>query len=138
MKINSLRTKILQCVGTLLPFVVIFLLTKVFFEDVYLLEWLLRHWYCGLWLIAVVIAIFNFKLSLAISYSNIIAIVLGQFVGDAIQEYNISQITPDMSAEQQAHMHLHYGVPIWLFSLLLFVAIFLVIYFIRKKKINQT
>ncbi len=137
MKRNSIGTTILRCLITLLPFVITYLVTKAFFEEVYLLEWLARHWYCGLWVIAIIIVFFNFKLSLVISYCNVIAIGLGQFVGDAIREYNISLITPDMSAEQQAHLHLHYGFPIWLLSLLLFMAVFvLVTYFQKKKRTN--
>ncbi len=85
-------------------------------------------------IVTAIVAIFNYKLSLVISYFNIIAIGLGQFGGDVIREYNISRITQDMSAEQQAHLHLHYGVPIWLLSLLLFLAVFLLITYFQKKR----
>lgn len=134
MKHSSWKTILLRCAIVLLPFGILFLLTKVFFNDVYLLEWLTRHWYCGLWIVAAILVISNFKLSLVISYSNIIAIAAGQWIGDAIRDHNISQITNDMCAEQQAQLHIHYGIPIWLLTLLLFVGIFLFITYLQKKK----
>ena len=66
MKKTSLKIRLYHCAITLVPFIILFILTKVFFREVYLLEWLARHWYCGLWIVASVIAIFNFKLSLFI------------------------------------------------------------------------
>lgn len=137
MRCNSAKEIVFRCVVTLLPFAAIFLLTSVYFKDVYLLEWHARHWYCGLWLVASIIAIFNFKLSLVISYSNVIAIGWGQIFGDAIRKYNISRITSDMNAEQRAHLHIHYGFAIWICSLLLFVTVFLVVTYVQKKKTTK-
>ena len=87
----------------------------------------------GLWIVTGVIAIFDFKLSSFISYSNVIAIGLGQILGGAIQEYNISSITPDMNAEQRARLYLHPGFLIWICALILFVAVFLAVKRYRKK-----
>lgn len=118
---------------TLFPFIALFLLTNIFFPDVYLLEWQARHWYCGLWIVTGVIAIFDVKLSSFISYSNVIAIGLGQILGDAIQKYNISSITPDMNGAQRARLYLHPGFLIWICALILFVAVFLAVKRYRKK-----
>ena len=134
MKKTSLKIRLYHCAITLVPFIILFILTKVFFREVYLLEWLARHWYWGLWSVASVIAIFNFKLSLFISSSNVLAAILGQTIGDAIRNYNIAQITPDMTAELQAHLHLHYGFHIWLISILVLVTMFFLYGYIRKRK----
>lgn len=134
MNIASLKTKLFRCAITLSPFIILFILTKVFFQEVYLFEWLARHWYCGLWIVAVIIAIFNFKFSLFISCSNILAAVLGQILGDIIRNYNIAMITPDMADEVQAQLHLHYGFHIWLISILMLVMIYLLGNYIRKRK----
>lgn len=133
MKNASRNGIVLRCAVALLPFVALFLLTNAFFQNVYLLEWQARHWYCGLWIVTGVIAIFDFKLSSFISYSNVIAIGLGQILGDTIQKYNISSITPDMNAEQRARLYLHPGFHIWICALLLFAAVFLAVKRYRKK-----
>lgn len=133
MKRNSIEPTIFRCLITMLPFVIIYTVTKVFFEDVYLLEWLARHWYCGLWIISIITVFFDFKLSLVVSYGNVIAIGLGQILGDAIRAYNIALITPDMSVDRQSYLHLHYGVLIWLFSLLFFVVVIVLIEHSQKK-----
>lgn len=134
MKKPLLETKVFRCAITLLPYIILFILTKMFFNEVYLLDWLARRWYYGLWIITAVLAVFNFKLSFFISCANIVAITLGQVIGDILQNYNISQITPDMTAEQQARLYLHYGVFIWIISLLVSVAMFALVTYIRKKK----
>ena len=48
MKRNVLKTYIYRIFITIMPFVVLSVMTKVFFNDAYLPEWLVRHSYCGL------------------------------------------------------------------------------------------
>lgn len=131
---------IVQCVFSLIPFVIINILTKIFFQEMYLLDWFSRHGYCGLWLIVGIIAIFNFKLAFIISCSNSIAIVLGQIIGDVICEYNFSKITSDMSLEQQAQLYVHHGFTIWFLLLLLSVGGYFIItkmHSMKKRKAYQ-
>lgn len=54
-------------------------------------------------------------------------------IGEAMQSYNISKITPDMSAEMQAQMHYHYGFVIWAGCLAVSVMLYLLWFHIRKK-----
>ena len=61
-----------------------------------------------------------------ISFVNFAAVILGQVIGDRIRAYNISTITPDMDAGKTAMLHGHPGFEIWLMTLVLTVAIFLI------------
>ena len=80
------------------------------------------------------IAPLHFRLSLFISLVNAASMILGgQMIGEAMQSYNISKITPDMSAEMQAQMHYHYGFVIWAGCLAVSVMLYLLWFHIRKK-----
>lgn len=133
MKQSVLKTYLYRIVISLMPFVVLSVMTKVFFNDVYLPEWLVRHSYCGLWIVVMMIAPLHFRLSLFISLVNAASMILGQMIGDAMQSYNIAKITPDMSAEMQVQMHNHYGFVIWAGCLAVSVMLYLLWFHIRKK-----
>ncbi len=56
------------------------------------------------------------------------AILIGQFLGDWIQYKNIQMTTPDMTAEQQARLHLHHEFTIWFATVLLLIIISLLVH----------
>jgi len=117
----------------LIPFVALFVLTKLVFQELYLLEWMTRHWYLGLWAISFIVALFNQKWGYVLSLSNFISVVLGQFVGDYIKNQNISKVTSEMSNEQIAHLYHNPGFRIWLFTFSLIVVIYAVACIIKRR-----
>lgn len=117
----------------LIPFAVLFVLTKLFFQELYLLEWMMRHWYLGLWAISVIVALFDPKWGYVISYSNFISVIIGQVVGDYIKNQNISKVTPKMTNEQIAHLYHNPGFRIWLLAFSLIVVIYAVAYKIKRR-----
>lgn len=117
-----------------IPFGVLFILTKLFFQEAYLLEWMMRHRYLGLWAISVILVLFNPKWGYVISLSNFISVVIGQVVGDYIRKQNISKIVPEMTNEQIAHLYLNPGFSIWIMLFFSFVIIYAAICAYRKRK----
>lgn len=77
MKRNVLKTYLYRIFITIMPFVVLSVMTKVFFNVVYLPEWLICHSYCGLWIVVMMIAPLHFRLSLFISLVNAASMILG-------------------------------------------------------------
>ena len=122
------------------PFLVLSIVTICFFRKVYLLEWMLRHAYLGLWAIAFIVALSNPGWGYAISVSNFVAVLIGTITGDYIRNRNILKITSDMKDWQVMRMYHNPGFEIWLgiFLLeLLLYAIFLYCTKVRGGKLLQ-
>ena len=122
------------------PFLVLSIVTICFFRKVYLLEWMLRHAYLGLWAIAFIVALSNPGWGYAISVSNFVAVLIGTITGDYIRNRNILRITSDMKDWQVMRMYHNPGFEIWLgiFLLgLLLYAIFSYCTKVRGKKLSQ-
>lgn len=121
----------------LIPFAVLFVLTKLFFQELYLLEWMMRHRYIGLWAISVIVALFAPRWGYVISYSNFISVIIGQVVGNYIRNQNISKVTPEMTGQQRAHLYHNPGFEIWLLTFLLIVVIYavacIITYIIKRR-----
>lgn len=43
-----IKNKIIPCLVSLLPFLVLFFITKAWFPEAYLLKWMVHHYYLGL------------------------------------------------------------------------------------------
>jgi len=132
--------KVLIGLICLLPFLCLFIVTKTYFSNVYLLEWMLRNKYIYIWLIAVVVSVFDPKWGIAISYGDILCIIYGELKGNWIREKNMLLATPDMDAEQLYHLYFHPGFYIWLhafISLLLLFAVVRILLLINRK-INRS
>ncbi len=117
----------------MLPFVVLYVLTDLFFEDIYLLEYMKHNHYCYLYLF-VLLDYFLFKnnrLVYFLSYGNVIAIILGQVIGDILQSINMAKITDGMSEEEVYRLSTHHGAFIWLIVMLLIIYMS---YLLRKKE----
>ena len=107
---------------SLLPFLILKAVTHFFLQDVYLFQWMYANRYCYLWVIVIGACLLQSKFAYVLAYSNGAAILLGQVIGNVVKAYHIAQITPDMSAQQEAMLREHRGVFTWLFLLLLTAA----------------
>ena len=119
---------------SLLPFLILKDVTHFFLQDVYLFQWMHANGYCYLWVIVTGACLLQSKFAYVLAYSNEAAILLGQVIGDAVKAYHITQITPDMSAQQEAMMREHKGVFIWLLLLLLTIVVYLFDRFLHKRR----
>ena len=128
------KNKIIPSLICIAPFAILFALTKLWFPDVYMFDWMLRRWYLCLWAITAFVALFDAKWGYVISFSDIIAIIVGQVAGTIIRNNNISKVTPDMEAWQIARLHHHPGFEIWLVLFFALIIIYAVIRLIQKKK----
>lgn len=111
---RSIKSKILSILICLTPFAVMSALTKLFFPDTYLLAWMLRHWYLGIWAIAAAVAWFDAKWGYVLSFSYAASVVFGQVVGDLIRNHKISKITAEMTNQEITRMHGHPGFQLWM------------------------
>lgn len=121
---KNIKQRLLRCAICLLPFAVLFVLTKLFFNDVFVLNWMMRNWYLFLWAIAAAAAFFSTKWGYVISFSFPMCVAVGQIVGDIVKARNIALITPDMDAEQEYLLSHHPGLEICLFTFLGIIVIY--------------
>ncbi len=131
---KSVKAKVAAALLCLLPFAVLYILAKLFFRDVYLFEWMLRHRYVYLWAAAGLIALFRAKWGYVIAYGNLIAVIVGQTAGTLIKNHNLTKITPDTPAWQEAHLREHPGFAIWLCLLLAIIVLYALIRKLQKRR----
>ena len=85
---------------------------------------MLRHRYCYLWCVVIVVCLFSARLACVISYSNAISIFLGEYIGEAIRWYNISKLELGASLDEEAGAYIHYGFAIWATLMILTLLIY--------------
>ena len=105
-------------------FLIVYIVSRQFFQDVYLPEWTRRNAYLYVW-IAVIFFDFLEKYfrSVSISVGNIVGIVVGQVAGDAIVRHNIQKIRPEMLPGKIEQLRSHPGVLIWICTILMFYVV---------------
>lgn len=126
--------KILHFCCTALAFWTLYYLSLVIFQRLYVFEWTAVNNYLYLWAVAFILILFNrTAISYCITFGNIAGILVGQFLGDALQAANMSKITETSTVEEIHHLSLHYGVFIWLSVVLLFVVSGVLVIKMKKK-----
>ena len=132
---RSTKSYILSAIICLIPFIIVFILTKLFLRDYWVFGWLVGKWYMGVWIIAVVMSWYKESWGYVISYSNLFSMIVGQVLGDIIYKNNLARITPEM--DEKAIINNYPGYRIWIRTLLLCICIYAIIcicQMIRKKK----
>lgn len=136
-EMRNAKGKIAAVLICLAPFAAMFGLTKLFFQDSYLLEWMLRHWYLGIWVIAAITAWMNAKWGYALSYSYALAVVFGQVTGEFIRNCNIAKVTAEMTNQEIARLHHHPGFQLWMAAFALLMVLFGVFSLYQKSRKAQ-
>lgn len=105
-------------------FLIVYIVSKQFLQDVYLPEWTQRNAYLYVWIAAIFFDFLekHFR-SVSISIGNIVGIVVGQIAGDAIVKYNVGKITPGMLPGKIEQLRSHPGVLIWICTILIFYVV---------------
>ena len=122
-----------HCLIVLIPFGILLIITVLFFPNDYLFEYALSRAYLFLWVIAGVLAYSRPILGYTISLANFFGVIGGQFLGDILRKNNLAKITPDMDPGQVAHLWLHRGFQIWIFTVLSSIALYFIISLLMSK-----
>ena len=75
-------------------------------------------------------------ISFSITVGNLAGVIIGQYLGDRIRAYTISQIVPGMDAETVYRLHDHPGIEIWLCTLFFFVVIGVIAEKLWRRKVH--
>lgn len=124
MKIRKIITSHLIGIGCLLSFVWLAWISHRYFADRYLFEWTVEVKYWYIWvLIFYLIGARKEIVAMSLSVGNIIGVFVGEFLGSYCRAMRMSRITPEMDGSEIWYLSKHYGVPIWLFTVVVFVCI---------------
>ena len=118
----------------MLLFVLIYVFSLLFLPDYYLFEWTARHYYLGIWLAGVALIYLKKEdEALALAVVNIVAILVGQFLGDYLQKQNMLKITDQLDNEAIYQLSKHHGVLIWIMTIVSCMIIFEIVKKLRKQ-----
>lgn len=130
-----LRFKVLCLIVTIMIFMTLYIVSKCYFSELYLFEWTERHLYIGIWLVALILIVYDkMKISFAITFGNLIGIFIGQFGGDLIREKNMLKITSEMKPENIYHLQHHPGVEIWILIIIFEVVLAMISNYVKKNR----
>ena len=63
---------------------------------------------------------------------------IGNYLGDYLRAINIAKITPEMSNQEIANLHLNYGFIIWIAIIIGFVVISAITEILMRKKVKDS
>ncbi|OLR64160.1 hypothetical protein [Peptoniphilus porci] len=135
MKLSITIDKLKHTIIQMFIFILTFVISRKYFNNVYVFEWTSHRYYLYLWLGVLILTYLDKKyISYAITLANVIGLFIGQYLGDYIQSINIAKITNNTDAENIYRLSKHYGVFIWIFSIMLAILIAIMIGFIKRYK----
>ena len=103
-------------------FLILYLISAFFLQDVYLPDWTAQNHYLYLWIAPIVLDLLDLNwVSVSISLGNLAGVIFGQVMGDFIVRIHTAKITPEMSPGQAQQLRTHPGFLIWLGMILLFI-----------------
>ena len=102
------RPRVVNAILVLMPFMVLYRATELWFSDMYLFDFMKRSQYGLMWFALCLISVYRPRFSLFISYGDTAAIILAQILGDLILENNTIRATPE------DYLTPGHGIGIWL------------------------
>lgn len=92
------RPRVVNAILVLMPFMVLYRATELWFGDMYLFDFMKRSQYGLMWFALCLISVYRPRFSLFISYGDTAAIILAQILGvtthNSCQNGHIHQNTP--------------------------------------------
>ncbi len=132
---STSKNKIYALIITAIVFLGLYLVSTTFLQELYLFEWTADNHYLYVWVIAVVLILVNkIRTSFALTLGNFIGTLIGQFLGDWMRYESMKKIIPGMDAGIEAQLRLHYGVPIWLLTMTIFLILNKVLTLLLRKR----
>lgn len=96
-------------------YTVLYLLSRTILADVYLFDWTAHNKYLYFWLISLLFIFWKkYFVAFYITFGNLVAIIIGELLGDLIIFINSFRISPGLDPMLLSHYQTHYGVFIWL------------------------
>jgi hypothetical protein len=134
MKLTNIQSKLVWIIILLLPYILLYVVSKYILVDVYMPKWTVDNLYLYDWILVVIFVLLNKKhIAVAVSVGNALGIVLGQVIGDIILSKNLEKITISMDEGQKHFLQTHYGVPIWLLSIATAIVVVVAINHIKER-----
>ena len=127
--------KLILLIFYLIPYIVLYSISRLFFDDLYLFKWMSDRLYLCIWIVVLLLAYTNkYWIASFLTFASIAGVIFGQFLGDFIRFNNIKLITSMMAKEEQARLYLHQGVPIWILTVFILTLIGIALEIIKKKR----
>ena len=102
-------------------FLILYLISAFFLQDIYLPDWTAQNHYLYLWVAPFFLDLSGYHwVSVSISLGNLAGVIFGQVMGDFIVRINTAKITPEMTPGQAQQLRTHPGFLIWLGVIVLF------------------
>lgn len=128
------RKNISHILIQLLVFATTFILSKIFFQDVYLFEWASSRMFLYTWIVVIILTYLGkYNFSYAITISNTLGLFIGQYLGDWIIERNQSYVSTSMTNEEIYRLNTHHGVFIWIICIIISILLVWIMKILKKK-----
>ena len=102
-----------------IPFVLLTVLTGTCLSKLHFFSWMLEHYYMFVWVAALILTWFSPYRAVYLSYAFPVTVILGQFLGNCIDEYRKSQMTHEELLRFTTR-----NFPVWVYSFLIAIALF--------------
>lgn len=130
-KKHNIKSIIIQ----LAAFAVLFAVSRLFLDDLYLFDWTARQYYCYIWLIACLFSFFGKNtIGVSITTGAILGVPIAQPIGDYIRAVNMSKITEDTDPQLQYFLSNNPSCFIWPLIVLAAFIVGITITVLRNKK----
>lgn len=124
------RPRMVNAILVLLPFMVLYRATELWFSDMYWFDYMKQGHYGLMWAGLCLLSVRRPRLCIVMAYGNAAAVILGELLGEAARSYAMAHAA---TAEEYAvASYTHKGAWIWL-QLMLIVS---VLYFAYARQIE--
>lgn len=122
----------------LIVFSFVFLLAATIFKDEYLFGWAIHNWtfFLILCLVPLFLVLINKRLiSTFMSIGIVGGLFIGNYLGDYLRAINIAKITPEISNQEIAKLHLDPGFFIWIAIIIGFAIVSVLAELLTRRKV---
>ncbi len=137
--IRNPRKKLIAFITAVIVYLGLQVLSMTALSEVYTFKWMADHLYCYTWIaVLVLIALDCTSLSYYLTFGNLIGTIVGEILGGFIREQRMGKITPEMEAGEIHERSIHYGVLIWLITIIASLVVGIIVNILLSKRRKQT
>ena len=108
------RPRMVNAILVLLPFMVLYRATELWFSDMYWSDYMKQGHYGLMWAGLCLLSVRKPRFALVAAYGDAAAIVIASFTGDALREYNKLTATPEDYIKSCEGKLAHHAPWIWI------------------------
>lgn len=108
------RPRMVNAILVLLPFMVLYRATELWFSDMYWFDYMKQGHYGLMWAGLCLLSVRKPRFALVAAYGDAAAIVIASFTGDALWEYNKLTATPENYIKSCEGRLAHHAPWIWI------------------------